>query len=145
MVYCSIRKATLFSCFFLSNATSAVKVAREQQKSQNLSLEMRWLPWQCSQLLLVPDEKIIFRLLYYKVRLQYFKLYSIANWFESKINILLVKNLRADNRLKLLNQIFVQVLTKYVLLFVFDQILEVKLVHSDGKYFHPTDFTKCIL
>jgi len=58
---------------------------------------------------------------------------------------LLVKNLRADNRLKLLNQIFVQVLTKYVLLFVFDQILEVKLVHSDGKYFHPTDFTKCIL
>lgn len=139
-----MKSCSFFNWFFFQQCYFSCEVTREQQKSQNLSLEMRWLPWQCSQLLLVPDEKIIFRLLHYKVRLQRFKLNGIANWSKSKISTLLAKNLWANNQLTLLNQIFVQVLTKYFLLFVFDQILEVKLVHWNGKCFHLTDFTKCL-
>lgn len=120
--------------FFFAMLLSC-KVDKEQHKSQHFSLEMRWLPWKCFQLLLVPVKKIIFRLLYYKVKLQCLKLNHIANWFKIKINTFLVKYLLADNHLKFLTEIFVQVLIKYFFSICFC---------SDGKYFQLTDFTRCV-
>lgn len=104
----------------------------ESNRSHGVSLEMRWLPWQSSWLLLVPDEEVIFRLTCLKVRLQCFKLNSIVNWFESAKNCLL-------NRILVL---LIQ-LVLLLFLFVFDQIAEVKLLYWDQDL-HVTEFSLSI-